>query len=181
MNVPDWLSSAGGGDAWDVLVLDGNPLPGVAQVSLDCPPGLDIQKPKGGRAARIVDNGLPPVMLHVKLTLKNVSEVNALAPFMPILRPKAKGAATRQVRVTHPQALIWGFSDVQILDLKVPPVKPGGAYVIEFNMTEWAPEAKAVDPKKGAAGNTDTNPGRSARENADRLIADGKKNRQDNT
>lgn len=179
MNVPDWLSSAGGGDAWDVLVLDGNPMPGVAQVSIDCPPGLDIQKPKGGRAARIVDNGLPPVMLHVKLTLKNVAEVNALAPFMPILRPKAKGAATRKVKVTHPQALIWGFSDVQILDLKVPPVKPGGAYVIEFNMTEWAPEATKVKEKKPAAGNTDTGP--TAREKADALKAEGKKNRQDNT
>lgn len=179
MNIPDWLTSSGGGDAWDVLVLDGQPLPGVAQVSIDCPPGLDIQKPKGGRAARIVDNGLPPVMLHCKLTLKNVAMVNALAPFMPILRPKAKGAATRKVRVTHPQALIWGFSDVQILDLKVPPVKPGGAYVIEFNMTEWAPEATKVKEKKPANGQGTGGP--TARELADGLKADGKKNRTDNT
>lgn len=178
MNVPDWKTSEGGGDAWDVLVLDGNPLPGVAQVSIDCPPGLDIQKPKGGRAARIVDNGLPPVMLHCKLTMVSVEQVNALSGFMPILRPKAKGAATRKVRVTHPQALIWGFSDVQILDLKVAPVKPGGAYVIEFNMSEWAETAKTVKPKNSAANNAG---GPTAGELAKGLKDQGAKNRKDNT
>jgi hypothetical protein len=176
--VTDWKT--GNSTEWDTLFLDEKPLPGVAQVSLKMPPGIDIQKATGSRAARIVDTGLPPIMLHCRLTMTTAEQVNALAPFMPVLRPKAKGSALKKVRVTHPQAVIWGFTDVIVYEIEAPPIKPGGAYIVEFSMAEWFPQPKKIKDTKPNSGTPGTG-GKTPKQLADEVRDQGKKAREGNT
>lgn len=171
--IPDWTKD----DGYDTLWLDGKPLPGVAEVSLKLNSGIDIQKPDGKVGARIVDKGEHPPQLHVKLTFPNVEELQLLMPFMPILRPRAKGAAKKPVSVMHPQAMIWGLDYVVIQDLEAPPPKSKTGYIIEFNLSQWVkdpPKVKkpANGPKPGGSLPSDEEQSRQIDAEKAKLLAD---------
>lgn len=143
MPVADWTKA----EDWDVLFLGGKRMPGIAKVTLSLPSGLDVQKPKGGKAARISDDGTPPAELSIELTLQP-HEMEAFRAVHPILRPRAKSGAREPIEIAHPQAALWGVNVVTVGPIESEPPESGGVYTCSFTAYEWVPAPVKVKPKK---------------------------------
>ena len=93
---------------WDYIVIGGEVCPGVAQVSVKSASGLDVQKPKGGKRASIVDNGDPLLTITIKIELMP-DELQEFRDFiLPILRPPGKRRGRAPLEFSHPMGELLG-------------------------------------------------------------------------
>jgi hypothetical protein len=127
---------------WDYVVLGGQVVPGVAIVDVSMGTGLDIQKPKGGKRATIVDDGDPPAEVEIKLLLQS-DDMEAFRDFiMPILREPGKNGGRQPLEISHPNCELWGIDTIAVGNISSPSPQSGGLMTITINATEWvaAPE-----------------------------------------
>lgn len=139
MAVADWTRT----EDWDALYLGGERMPGVARVEVKLPSGIDKQKPKGAKKARLRDIGAPPAEISVELELLP-DEMADLEKVMPMLRPKAKDAPHDVLAVKHPNTLLAGVSLVMVTEVSFPQPKSGGSYVLKFGLIESVPKPATV-------------------------------------
>lgn len=129
---------------WDYVVLGGQVVPGVARVTVDSGSGLDVQKPKGGKKATIVDNGDPPAKVTIELELLP-GDVEEFRDFIiPILRPRGKNSGRAPLEIQHPNCEMWGIGIIAVDTIKSPPPKSGGTMTLTINAYEWAPGPEPV-------------------------------------
>lgn len=153
MPVSNWNQS----EDWDVLRLGGQVMPGVARVDVELGSGLDVKKPKGGRGARIKDQGAPPTELRITIELQH-EEMDRFIAIRKLLRPRNVDGARDPMEIQHPQAALWGIHVVTIGAITAPMPGRGGTYVVTFTAIEWAPAPKKTKKAKtsptGNAGKT---------------------------
>lgn len=157
MTVPNWRTE---GD-WDTLRLGNEVMPGVANVQVEFPSGLDIKKPKGARGATIKDQGAPPAELRITLELQH-EDMERFESVLRVLRPRAVAGARNPLEITHPQAALWGIAAVTVGPISSPMPQQGGTYIVAFTAYEWAPAPKKVKKSSAAAG-TPEGPGKTVR------------------
>jgi len=134
---------------WDVVILAGEWLPGVASVDISLPAGLDVQKPKGGHGATIRDEGHPPIALKIRLQFDTADELAEFVRLLPLLRPRAKGGARDPMEIVHQGANAVGVTAVVIGDIDIPAPTAVGGLVVEISAVEWFPAPKPA--KQGSA------------------------------
>jgi hypothetical protein len=139
MPTPDWNT----GPEWDLLVLGGKAMPGVARVEVDIGSGLDVQKGKGSKKARVRDTGTPPAELDIEIVLRH-SEMAALEAVLPLISPRAATAPKSALSIVHPNAKLWGVNVVKIGRISSPMPRTGGVYVLKIKAIEHIDEPKKV-------------------------------------
>jgi hypothetical protein len=147
----DWTST----DAWETLYLGGKRIVGVATVDVKLGGNLDIQKPKGGKKARIRDNGDPPAEVDITIELLS-TEVKEFESQIDIIRPRAYDRAHDPIEIGHPNARLWDINVVTIGQISSPQPGPGGALKIKITAHEWHPEPKEVKKAKEKPEDGDT-------------------------
>lgn len=133
---------------WDKVKIGGVDWPGVAQVTFTAPPGLDIQKPKGGKRATVIDNGDPPIEINIKLTLLPEDFDDFQKNCIPIIRNRSKTKGRDPLDFVHPQGQLWGVQNIIIGNCTTPPPEPGGAMIVSIKAYEWVPAPKPVKKTK---------------------------------
>lgn len=139
MATSSWVAT----EDWEVLILGEKRMPGVARVEVTIASGLDVQKPKGAKRAKIRDTGTPPASLSIELEF-NADELAQLEDAIGLLRPRSASGPRQPLAITHPQARLWGIAVVVVGSIGAPQPRAGGSYVLRFDATEWAPEPKKV-------------------------------------
>lgn len=145
MPIPNWVTA----EDWDILRLGSVRIPGVAKVKGKLGSGLDVKKPKGGRCATIKDDGDPPGELEVELDMSH-QDVVEFAEIVPILRATTKNGARDPLKVEHPEAYLWGISNVTVGDIDSDHPETGGRKKISMKLIEWAPAPTPVKASKKA-------------------------------
>jgi hypothetical protein len=138
--------------SWDVLILGGTRMPGIARVEIDAPTGIDKQKARSTKKARIVDSGIEAAVVSVELEL-DPSEFGELKTAMNILRPRGKTAPQRYLRIEHPLALVYSINQVMIGKIGTPQIGPGGNFFLHFEAIEHVPEPAKLKKAKPATSN----------------------------
>lgn len=139
---------------WEILHLGGIRMPGVARVEVDMPTGVDIQKARGKKKARLVDRGVEPAKLSIELELMP-DELDELAECLNTLRPRARSAGQKYLTIYHPAAGFFGINQVMIGDMGAPHPVPGGTFLFRFEAIEHVAEPAKVKKAKPAAGKED--------------------------
>lgn len=154
MPVADW----GVSQEWDVLILGGVRMPGVARVKVKLPSGLDVRKPKGGKKGRVRDGGVQPARVDIELELF-ADEMGELQQVIPKLRPRAVGAPQEALSISHPNCRLWSINLVKIGDIGSPMPKTGGTFTLDISAVEHVPQPAKVKPaKKTSEGDWNTKP-----------------------
>lgn len=145
-------------DSWDVCILGGKFLPGVARVRVNLQSDLDTKKPKGAKQASIADKGDKPSKIEIELVLEDDEDLDMLDAQLVNLRPRSKGAGREPLEIVHPNPNFWGITAVTVDDVDAPHPDPVDGWVIKISCLEWAPEPIKIDPskaKKKPKGDTD--------------------------
>lgn len=137
MPTPNWARTAD----WETLYLAGKRVPGVAHVEVSYQSGVDVQKPRNAKKAKVRDTGTPPAEVSVSVELLP-EEMPGLDPIIALLRPRAAFASRSALTITHPNCAIWGINQVLVGTVRSPQPGPGGSYTLEFTATEY------TEPKK---------------------------------
>lgn len=132
--------------SWDILLLGGVVMPGIPTVEVNLEGGLDVQKPRKGRGARIVDEGNPPSTISVTLQITTPDELDSLQNAMPVLRPRSKTAQRAPVEIVYPSVNFVGIENVVVSDVKLAPPNAKDGWLIEIKLIEWVPAPKPVKP-----------------------------------
>lgn len=129
---------------WDILLLGGKVMPGIPTVDVELPGGLDVRKPRKGRGAQIVDEGAPPVIIHVKLQINDRAELAEFKALLPMLRPRSKSAQREPVSIDHPNPNFFDVVNVVVSDIRagMPNAKDG--WIVELKLIEWTPTVKTA-------------------------------------
>ena len=139
MPTADWTRTG----EWDVLTLGDKVMPGIARVEVEIGSGLDIQKSKGSKKARVKDTGAPPAQLSIELVLlpANMADFEAV---LPVISPRSPTASKVGLSIAHPNAKLWGVNTVKIGSISSPMPTPGGMLVIKIKAIEHIDAPKAV-------------------------------------
>lgn len=135
-------------DSWDVCILGGKFLPGVASVDVQIISDLDTKKPKGAKQASIADKGDKPSKVKIRLQLEDDEDLDMLEAQLVNLRPRSKGAGREPLDIVHPNPNFWGITAVTVDDVSSPQPDAVDGWIIEVSCLEWAPEPVKVDASK---------------------------------
>jgi hypothetical protein len=143
MPVADWTRT----EDWEVLLLANRRMPGVAHVEINFPSGLDIQKPKGAKKAKIKDMGTPPAELNIELELlpEDLADLDGV---ISLLRPRSVFGPRDPLAISHPNARLWGINVVTIGEIRSPQPGPGGTLVLKFTAIQYAAPTKLKKAKE---------------------------------
>lgn len=131
MPVKDWTRT----DAWETLYLAGKRMPGVARVDITLPSGLEVQKARGKKKARIRDAGVPSADVSIELELLP-EEMADLERVVNTLRPRSTGGPHQALEIGHPNAAMWGVNLVKIKSIGSPTPSPGGSFTLKISAIE---------------------------------------------
>lgn len=145
MPVPNWLRTAD----WETLYLSGKRVPGVARVEVSYDSGIDIQKPRKAKKAKVRDTGTPPANISVTISLL-AEEMEELDSIISLLRPKSAFASRSPLTITHPNCALWGINQVLVGNVRSPQPGAGGSYELEFSAVEYVDEPKKLKKKAKA-------------------------------
>lgn len=142
--------------AYDRLKLGGKDIPGVAHVSVKLTTGVDLQKPRGRKKAKHIDDGDKPARIDIDLELLP-EEYTQLQQHVNILRPRGKKAARDPLSIVHPKTAFWGIDAVSIGEIHDPAPGPGETVIIKIEAYEWVSAPPEVNkPTKKPKDETDT-------------------------
>jgi hypothetical protein len=135
--------------SWDVVVIGGVYWPGIAKVNVKAPSGVDVQKPKGGKRAKIEDNGDPPLDIDITVTLTPAELQEFTSKVVPLLRPRGKTKGKQPLEFLHPMAEVWGISNILVLNADMAHPEPGGTMKVRVRAIEWVPQPAKVRSGSG--------------------------------
>lgn len=130
--------------SWDVCYLGGSDLPGIARVDVEYPCGIDRQKPRGKRAAKLRDVGDEPMRIKIRLQITTRNELVALGDTITLLNPRAKGSSRNPLEIIHPNANAWGITVVVLGNIKSSQPTAKDGWIIEIEAFEWNAELQAA-------------------------------------
>jgi hypothetical protein len=143
MPVADWVAT----EDWEVVFLGGKRMPGVANVEISLPSGLEVLKARGKKKARIRDGGSPPAEVNITLELLP-AEMPDLERVVDLLRPRSPKGAKLPLEITHPNARLWGVNVVKIKTIGSPTPGPGGSFELKISALEHSETPTKVKKAK---------------------------------
>jgi hypothetical protein len=154
MAMPFWYDppAADGRTAWDVLILGGGKVPGIARVEARLGRRLDMKKAKGAHGASLTDEGYDPAQITITITIWEREHLDALRNFVAKLRPKST-ADPAAVDVVHPQLQFLGITSIFIKEISAPRPVGQGLYDVVFQAIEYMPL-----PKRGKSASKGVKP-----------------------
>lgn len=128
---------------WDIIKLGGVTFPGVAEVTLNTPTGLEVKKPRGGKRGTITDTGDPLVSFDISLILLPDDWDEFVKSALPLLKNRSKTKGRDPIQFVHPYATAAGVSNIVISNPKFAPPK-GGIVKVTFKLVEWVKQPRDV-------------------------------------
>lgn len=150
MPVSNWVET----EDWEVLFLGGKRMPGVATVEISLASGLEVQKARGKKKARVKDGGIPPADVSIELELLP-EELPALERVIDLLRPRSTHGARRDLVIVHPNAKLWGVNRVKIKTIGSPQPGPGGSFTLKLTALEHTDTPTKVKKPSAKPANED--------------------------
>lgn len=129
---------------WDLLILGGEPVPGVARVEVTPGSGVDVQKPRGSKRAYVEDEGDPPDELSIEITLTPAEAKLFRDKIVPLIKPRNKSGGREPLEISHPQAEFWGIGVIMVGPIRAPQPAPGGFMKISMRAWEWVDKPAEV-------------------------------------
>jgi hypothetical protein len=146
MAMPFWYDppAADGRTAWDVLILGGGKVPGIARVEARLGRRLDMKKAKGAHGASLTDEGYDPAQITITITIWEREHLDALRNFVAKLRPKST-ADPAAVDVVHPQLQFLGITSIFIKEISAPRPVGQGLYDVKSASKGVKPDITGLD------------------------------------
>ncbi len=157
MTLPMWDDGADG-DAWSVVWLGGELLPGLAEVTTAPSRDIDVQKSSGSDGARLKDTGYQPAEVTIALRMSSQEQLQAWEALLPSLHPRRPGGLRQPLAIQHPNPNSFGVVNVYPKKISAPP-PVDGVWTVTIECLEWFPGPKKA-PKASApkTGETTTDP-----------------------
>lgn len=146
-----WAASVRG--AWDVLVLDGTPLPGKATVHARAGRKIDVRESPAANGSGLSYLGYQPASIDVTLVLWTDEQLDQFAKWLPAVQPRASQGAPRAVSVYHPALQLLGIESVFVQEIGAPELDDDGRATVQMRFIERRPlgtknaEVKQVEPR----------------------------------
>lgn len=140
MGQPFWNDNA---LEWDVLMLGGEPWPGVCTVATTVKRALDKQKIKGSDGANLVDQGYEPAKVQITLRLWLREQWTELERLLPTIHPRTKGGVRQPLQIAHPEPNIKGVHQIYVESIS-PITVEKGLGTLTLSCVEWFPAPKPV-------------------------------------
>jgi hypothetical protein len=135
-----------GASAWDVCLLAGVALPGLASVKVKARKRFDVKKKKGSDGARLTFTGYDPADVTVTLRLWTPEHLNQLWHLMPRLKAKAAAkeaqaaAVDLALDINHPALALLSIHSVVIETVGgLEPADVRGSKQMEIHCLEYVP------------------------------------------
>lgn len=151
--VPFW-NEPNGTDDWDVLILGGEFMPGIARVQLTVEYDLDTKKPKGSDGWSMTDNGEVPAPLSIELLMWTSAQLREFERVLPLLRAAKKGGRRDPLGIVHPIASLAGIDAVTIKKFTLPMPDSVNGWRVPIEAIQWFPEPKPKTQAIGKGGET---------------------------
>jgi hypothetical protein len=139
---------------WNVVKLDGSPLPGRAEVVGGAAARkVDVKTPAGGDGAGITDRGLEPARFKIRVSLWTAKHLEAWEQLVPRLNPRAGKGGLRKTSIYHPALATIGVSEVCIASISaLQPGSTAGVWQAEIDCLQWQPYSGKDSTKKVTKG-----------------------------
>ena len=145
--IPHWNHPDTPTGTWDDVVLGGLRMPGVCKVDISFPSGIDFQKPRGKKGAKLKDIGDEPAKLTITVQLTERTELLLLPDVIKRLRPR--GASLHDpLEIQHPWPNAWGITTVVVEDIDAPQPDAIDGMIITINALEWLPQPEETVAQK---------------------------------
>lgn len=151
---------------WDVCILGGLWLPGIAKVQVKAKKRFDVKKKKGRDGAKLTFTGYDPSELSITLRLWVPVQLDTLQSLMPMLKAKSTSAAGAQATaaqlaldIGHPSTALLGIHSVLIES--VGGLEPGdkpGVMQMQIHCLEYIPDSHGDNTSTVKQSQNFTNP-----------------------
>lgn len=129
MSIPSWKDI---GNPWDVLVLEGTTIPGVAKVTGKVAEKIDVQVVKGTKGAKTTDEGPEPAQLAIEIE-QTREEAEEFERILDTLHPRKNDQHAGPLEITHPSANLLGITKIRIKSISLPQ--------LDNDLVKWTIEA----------------------------------------
>ena len=142
-----------GADYWDLCILGGEVLPGIAIVETDVQRKIDIKPIKGQDGGSLTDEGYKNAPVTITLQIWKEWQWNEWQRIQQNFHPRTKGGARDPLEIVHPEPNSKGVSQVYVQQL--PPIRISkGVGTITLKCIEWFAKPKPKKTGKGYAKST---------------------------
>lgn len=157
-------------DPWDVVILAGQPSPGIAVVSgAGVPRKLDIREGSGMSGATVTYKGDKVSQFTVTLSLVTTDDWAKFFEWRKLLARPPRGAAAKALAIYHPALAYLGIDAVLIEDeSQAEPADETGLYKVPIKMCQWRKPTPAI----GTPGGAENDPSPTPQSAAERQMAD---------
>lgn len=136
---------------WDVVVLNGTAMPGLANVETSVERSVQLSSPKGSDGLTLANNGYKGAKVRCRFRMWEDEQIFEFLSILPEFHPR-EGGTTNPVQILSPSAHILGVSQIYITKWRVPTPDSAAAYFTpEFEAVQWFPAPVEV-PKPVAPG-----------------------------
>ena len=146
---------------WDIVYLDGKPLPGKCTCVVEPIRDVKTVKEKDKDGVNQKDNGYAGAKVEITVTIWEQEQLDEFNDLLPTFHPRKPGAEIGPVSLEHPAALLMGVTGIRTKKIKVPEPTDQGILVILISAEEWFPASgvknsnKKAAPKTGGTGGND--------------------------
>jgi len=137
-------------EAWDLLVLAGETMPGVWNVSYTLKRDLDIKKSKGTNGARLTDHGYEATEITLTGRMTEQAEWEQLQAMVPKLHPNRPTDPRAPVTIAHPATDFARIGQIYIAQVGSPELD-NGILTVRITGFEAVPKPSPVPKTKQAA------------------------------
>jgi hypothetical protein len=143
----DISNDTGERSAWDVVVMAGTELPGIAKVSGLIAQKIDVKEAPERSGATLTHLGAQPATWDIELTMWTARHLRDWDLVVPFISPKSRGAGGRPrvLDVVHPALELHGIRRAYVRQLSM--LQPGsqpGTWTTRLSCIEWRPSTPSA-------------------------------------
>ena len=144
MTIPFWRPNviAPERTEWDIVHLNGKPLPGVCTCEIEPARGIETVHEKNTDGTVQKDNGYKGAKVEISVMIWEAGQLQELNQLIPSFHPRKQGGQNAPVTLEHPAALMFNVPGIRVKKLRLP--KPSNGFLFLFiSAEEWFPDVKA--------------------------------------
>lgn len=141
--LPHWEADP---DAWDEVFLGGDPIPGLAKVSVKQKRKVDKKSAKGSNGATVTTQGWEPAEVEISIRTLDPADYEAMFAFAKMLKPSAKNANADKnaLGIISGPTSFWDILAIVIEEIDGPGLKDGILETSIKAVEHTAPAAKTT-------------------------------------
>lgn len=137
--IPNWYEQA---DAWDAVIIQGFPLPGLSHATATTGRKIDVRSVRGKDGARIRDGGYQPAKVEVECIVWDTNDLQVLSEAIEAIQPRG-GTARSPIQIQHPALAAIGISQVYVESIQAPKLERG-KLITKFTFLEWTEQPRTT-------------------------------------